>query len=69
MMYPVLGEQLKKELMDILACPICKGDLVLNITEKDEVEIKSGTLYCSQCREYYPVEDGIPNLLPPDIRE
>lgn len=68
-MYPELGEQLKRKLMDILACPLCKGELILKVTEEDEFEIRSGTLYCSQCDEYYPIEDGIPNLLPPDIRE
>jgi len=59
----------KKELMDILACPICKGDLVLDITDEDEKEIIAGTLYCSGCDEYYPIEDGIPNMLPPDLRD
>jgi len=59
----------KKELMDILACPICKGDLVLDITDEDEKEIIAGTLYCSRCDEYYPIENGIPNMLPPDLRD
>ncbi|MDA0525144.1 methytransferase partner Trm112 [Methanococcoides alaskense] len=60
---------MKKDLMNILACPICKGDLVLNITKEDEKEIISGTLYCSKCNEYYPITDGIPNMLPPELRE
>jgi len=60
---------LKKELMNILACPICKGDLVLNITKENDEEIVSGTIYCSKCNEHYPIEDGIPNMLPPDLRE
>ena len=60
---------LKKNLMDILACPICKGDLVLNIEKENASEVVSGTLYCSVCNEYYPIEDGIPNMLPPDLRE
>lgn len=60
---------MKKDLMDILACPICKGDLVLNIEKEDEIEVISGTLFCSVCNEYYPIEEGIPNMLPPDLRE
>ncbi|WP_406658301.1 methytransferase partner Trm112 [Methanolobus sp. ZRKC2] len=60
---------MKKDLMKILACPICKGDLVLNIEKEDEKEVISGTLYCSVCDEYYPIEEGIPNMLPPDLRE
>lgn len=61
--------ELKKNLMDILACPVCKGDLVLNIEKEDANEVISGTLYCSVCNEYYPIEEGIPNMLPPDLRE
>lgn len=60
---------MKKDLMDILACPMCKGELVLNISKEDEKEIISGTLYCPKCDEYFPIEDGIPNMLPPDLRE
>ncbi len=61
---------MKKELMDILACPLCKGDLELDIEEEDEKgEVVRGTLYCRNCDERYPIEDGIPNLLPPDLRE
>ncbi|MDW7732977.1 MAG: methytransferase partner Trm112 [Methanolobus sp.] len=60
---------MKKDLMEILACPICKGDLVLNVEKEDEKEVISGTLYCSVCNEYYPIEEGIPNMLPPDLRE
>ncbi len=59
---------MKKELMDILACPICKGDLKLTITEEENDEIKTGSLSCAKCSEDYPIEDSIPNLLPPDLR-
>ena len=58
---------MKKDLMDILACPMCKGDLELEVVEGDE-EIITGTLYCAKCDERYPIEEGIPNLLPPDLR-
>ena len=59
---------MKRELMNILACPICKGDLELDVTEEAD-EIITGTLYCGRCDEVYPIEDGIPNMLPPDLRE
>ena len=59
---------MKRELMNILACPICKGDLELDVTEEAD-EIITGTLYCRKCDEYYQIEDGIPNMLPPDLRE
>lgn len=60
---------MKKDLMEILACPLCKGDLILNIEKEDGDEVISGTLYCPKCKEYYPIEGGIPNMLPPDLRE
>ncbi len=59
---------MKRDLMDILACPVCKGDLILNVTQEDEKEVLSGTIYCASCDEYYPIEDGIPNMLPPEMR-
>ena len=51
--------------MDILACPVCKGELELNVDEEKETEIVSGSLYCPQCDVRYPIVDTIPNLLPP----
>ncbi len=52
--------------MDILACPVCKGELELSVKKENEKEIVSGSLYCQKCRVSYPIEDAIPNLLPPD---
>ena len=63
------GYTMKRELMDILCCPMCKSDLSLDVTDENEEEIVTGTLYCAKCDEHYPIEDGIPNLLPPDMRD
>lgn len=57
---------MKKELMEILVCPVCKGELELSVKEENEKEIISGTLYCRKCDERYPILDTIPSLLPPD---
>ena len=59
---------MKQDLMDILACPLCKGELTLKVDSQDGDEIVSGSLHCAACDETYPIEDGIPNLLPPDLR-
>jgi uncharacterized protein YbaR (Trm112 family) len=59
---------MKKELMDILACPVCKGELELTVEKEDEKEVISGSLYCGKCDERYRIVDAIPNLLPPDQR-
>ena len=44
-----------KELLDILVCPQCKGELIL---ETDE----SG-LICNACKLKYRIEDEIPIML------
>jgi len=59
---------MKKELMDILVCPMCKGDLELTVKEETGEEVITGNLHCSKCNEDYPIEDTIPNLLPPNQR-
>ncbi len=59
---------MKKDLMDILACPMCKGDLQLTVTEEKGVEVITGVLRCPACSQDYPIQDSIPNLLPPELR-
>jgi len=59
---------MKKELMDILACPRCKGELKLEVAVEEGEEIISGRLNCAVCKLSYPIKDGIPNLLPPELR-
>lgn len=44
-----------KELLDILACPKCKGDV--RLTER-----KDG-LICDVCKLKYPIKDDIPVML------
>ena len=44
-----------KELLEILACPVCK-------TPVKEVRDGAG-LQCSDCGRIYPVEDDIPVML------
>ena len=58
---------MKKDLIDILACPICKGCLQLKASEEDGGEVITGELFCPQCSQHYSIEEGIPNLLPPEL--
>jgi len=46
---------ISKELLDILACPKCKGTIVLK-------ESQDG-LICRQCRLLYEIRDDIPIML------
>jgi uncharacterized protein YbaR (Trm112 family) len=58
-----------EDLMDILCCPLDKHELELTVEDRDDDEILSGELTCIECGETYPIEDGIPNMLPPDMRD
>jgi uncharacterized protein YbaR (Trm112 family) len=59
---------MKADLMDLLCCPVCRGDLALKATRTKGEEILEGTLTCTKCHETYPISDGIPDLLPPAER-
>ncbi|MBI4266937.1 MAG: methytransferase partner Trm112 [Chloroflexi bacterium] len=59
---------MKKDLVNILACPVCQGKLELTVAKDSGREVITGALYCRRCHELYPIADGIPNLLPPDQR-
>ena len=50
-----------QELLDILACPKCKGEVVL---EKD-----GSALVCHSCRLRYRIEDDIPVMLIDEAQE
>jgi uncharacterized protein YbaR (Trm112 family) len=54
--------------MEILCCPVCKGDLVLRVDTEDAQEILEGNLHCTACGVDYPITGGIPDLLPPAAR-
>ncbi len=55
---------MKRSLMDILCCPVCKGDLALQVEKEDEKEVLEGKLHCAACNVDYPIHEGIPDLLP-----
>jgi uncharacterized protein YbaR (Trm112 family) len=51
---------IRQDLLDILACPKCKGDIHLNETEDG--------LICDQCRLIYEIKDDIPIMLIDEAR-
>ena len=59
---------MRRSLMDILVCPECKGKLSLEVAVEQDEEIVEGSLYCQACVLTYPIEDTIPNMLPPSLR-
>lgn len=42
-----------KNLLEILACPACKGD----------IEQQSEKIVCIQCGRKYPIKNGVPIML------
>jgi hypothetical protein len=46
---------LSKELLEILACPKCKGEIYLNRAEDG--------LICKSCRLVYQIKEDIPVML------
>ena len=48
-----------KELLDILACPVCCGD----------VDLKENKIVCKKCGKKYPIKDGIPVMLIDEAEE
>ena len=58
---------MKRDLVNLLACPICKAPLDLQVDAEEEDEIVSGALVCTKGGEIYPIENYIPNLLPSDF--
>jgi len=51
---------LNKELLEILACPKCKG--AIKLIEKSIVHKETGFM-CEKCKLLYPIRDGIPVML------
>ena len=51
-----IEDPIPKDLFDILACPLCKADL-------EYTKDKKG-LVCSKCGEKYPIDNGIPVMMP-----
>ncbi len=49
---------ISKELLEILACPKCKGDL----------ELKENELICSACKLAYPIKEDIPVMMVEEAR-
>ena len=50
-----------KKLLDILACPVCKGPLVYDQEQQE--------LICKVDRLAYPIRDDIPVMLEEEVRQ
>ena len=60
---------MKRELLDMLVCPMCKGKAELDVAEENGLEITSGSLYRPVCMISYSIRDTIPKMLPPKLHD
>ncbi len=51
----ILAMAVSKQLLDVLICPVCKGELQV---KEDQTAIK-----CLQCQRVYPIRDDIPIMM------
>jgi uncharacterized protein len=51
-----MKDPIPSDLFNILACPLCKADLRYSKDKK--------SLICVKCGQKYPIQEGIPLLLP-----
>jgi uncharacterized protein YbaR (Trm112 family) len=66
---PTEEHNIKRKLLDILACPIDKFyPLELHVFEEKD-EIVEGVILCPKCNRWYPIRDEIPEMLPDELRE
>jgi 2-polyprenyl-3-methyl-5-hydroxy-6-metoxy-1,4-benzoquinol methylase/uncharacterized protein YbaR (Trm112 family) len=55
---------MKIEILKLLCCPSCSGDLVLESVREDDKEVKTGTLRCVCCAAEFPIEKYVPRFVP-----
>jgi len=59
---------MKRNLMEILACPMDKYNPLQLLIFKQKDEIVEGLITCKKCNRFYPIIDEIPHMLPDDLR-
>ncbi|HEX8173182.1 MAG TPA: methyltransferase domain-containing protein [Thermoanaerobaculia bacterium] len=56
-------------LLELIACPDCRGTLHLSESQRSGERITGGTLRCDGCGGDFPIRNGIPRLLPRELAE
>lgn len=54
---------MKNELLKYLICPSCRGQISLNVRKKVKNEIITGTINCKNCKNVFPITEGIPRFV------
>jgi SAM-dependent methyltransferase len=54
------------DLLDLLACPDCHGDLAVTVAREDDHGIEIATLRCQSCGQAFPIVSHVPRFVPAD---
>lgn len=60
---------MRETVLPYLCCPVCKGALSLDATEREGPHVLTGALACAACRRAFPILGGVPRLLPGALPE
>ena len=60
---------MKRDLMELLACPMCRSEKLELIVLSESEEVDEGVIACKACGRYYPIIDTIPVMLPDQLRD
>ena len=55
--------------MDYFCCPACNGSFELSTEKVLEAEVIQGVLKCCECKRYFEINNGLPNLNFPESLE
>ncbi|HEV2721007.1 MAG TPA: methyltransferase domain-containing protein [Thermoanaerobaculia bacterium] len=55
---------MNRELLEILACPGCAGDLLADADVETGGRVESGTLRCASCGAAFPIVRHVPRFVP-----
>ncbi len=58
---------MKKDYLDILCCPACKGEMKLQVIKTSGDDIIEGTLVCNRCKNKYFIRNGTAYLVPEGV--
>jgi uncharacterized protein YbaR (Trm112 family) len=59
-----VNADLKRDMVQLLACPECLNDLELKVEREIKGDVKEGLLICKACNRKYPISKGVPNFIP-----
>lgn len=54
---------MKKDMVDLLCCPNCKGELRLSIKIEKNGSVKKGSFICKNCGSIYQIRGDISDFI------